>query len=169
MDKRQALFPVIAMSVLLAGCATSSEDYPSLALRDFERTGSFTAPDARPTLTPAPLPTDTRERLAALAAQLDQAHARFMEYAPTARRLANQATGTQPGDDRWASAQVAFAALDSERSQSAVVLGDLDLLYADTTLDFVVREEVEAARDASLVKIRQEDAILAELRGLVER
>ena len=163
-------FTFAAAAPLLAGCAASSADYPSLAIRDFERErGSLDAPEAAPSAEPTPLPQDKAARIAALTEQLRGAHARFMDEAPGARSAARAATGTAPGDDRWAQAQVALASLDSQRSQAAVALGDLDLMFTDATLAFEQRDAIAAAREEALVKLREQDAILAELREIVAR
>ena len=49
------------------------------------------------------------------------------------------------------------------------MLGDLDLMYVDTTLAFEAREEVAAARDRATAMLREEDAILARLREILPR
>lgn len=88
-----------------------------------------------------------------------------MDAAPGTRRLVEAAAGTDVTNDRWASAQVALASLESARSQSAVPLGDLDLLHADAAIALEQRATIEETRAAVTGLIAQEDAILANLRG----
>ena len=168
--KAPATLAIMVISApLIVGCAQSSADYPSLAIRDFERVqGSFDAPDAQPVIAPAPLPEEKSARIAALRDQLGAAHSRFMAEAPSARSAVRAAAGTTVGDDRWGTAQVALASLDSQRSQAAEVLADFDLLFADTTLAFEQREDVGKARNEAEARLREEDAILAELRGAID-
>ena len=160
---------VAAMS--LAACAASDDRYPSLDIRPAERvTGTFEPVDADPT--PAPAPTASADligRLAALRSQATEAHADFRSAAPRARGLAAAASGSATGSDAWADAQVALADLDSARSNAAIALGDLDILYVDATVDAQARSEILAAREEVIALIRDEDAILAELRSQVGR
>lgn len=157
-----------ALSVV--GCAANSDKYPSLSIRDFEREqGSFDAPPPAAAIEILPLPQDKVARVAALLEQLRASHARFLGEASSARRTISAAAGTQPGDDRWAAAQVALASLDSERSQSAVVLAELDQMVVDATLAVEQRDGVVAAREDTLARLREQDAVLEEMRGVVSR
>ena len=47
------------------------------------------------------------------------------------------------------------------------MLADFDLLFADTTLAFEQREDVGKARNEAEARLREEDVILAELRGAI--
>jgi hypothetical protein len=153
----------------ISGCAASNSTYPSLSIRDFERgQGSFDAPRGSTPIAIAPLPQDKAARIVALLDQIQASHARFMSEAPGARSAVVSGAGSAVGDDRWAAAQVALASLDSERSQAAVALADLDLMYAETSLAVERIEDVANAREAALARLREQDAILAELRGTLD-
>lgn len=158
---------LIALGAMaISGCAASNSKYPSLSIRDFERgQGSFDAPQGSAPIDIAPLPQDKAARIIALMDQLRSSHARFMAEAPGARNAVVAGAGSAAGDDRWAAAQVALASLDSERSQAAVALADLDLMFADTSLAVERIEEVASAREEAVARLREQDAILAELRG----
>ncbi|MGB3753586.1 MAG: hypothetical protein WA954_06780 [Parerythrobacter sp.] len=160
------LLPAVLMLSCLSGCAASTTDYPSLALRDFERSGAqFDAVAGLPDLVPAALPADTAAAIDALDARMAQASAAFASEVPAARRAVRSGAGSAITSDRRSAALVALASLDSQRSQAAVVLADLDLIYVDTTLAFEQRNRVAQVREKALQRVREQDAVLAELRG----
>ncbi len=157
-----------AMSALLAGCVGASERYPSLAIRDFERiNGTFEPVD--PILEPSPAPAGQGTQLEYLIAQAQTAHNAFMEAVPAARSLVAAIDAKDPESKAWGDAQVALSSLDSHRSQAAIALGDLDLLYANASTDFVEREAIAEARETVIATIVEEDAILMELRGRADQ
>lgn len=90
-----------------------------------------------------------------------------MDAAPETARLVNAAAGTDVTSNRWASAQIALASLESARSQAAVPLGDLDLLHANAAIALEQRQAIQAARTAVIGLIAEEDAILSDLRGKI--
>ncbi|MFZ9396610.1 MAG: hypothetical protein ACO25F_11180, partial [Erythrobacter sp.] len=142
------VLPLAAAIALLTGCAGGSERFPSLALRDFERVqGSFGAPDSRPTeLRPAPLGAAQANEVTAALEQARSRHQRFLSLVDAARGNVVAAAGTGPEDRRWALAQVEIAELDSRRAGTAALLADLDRLYADASLSFAERDQVERAQ-----------------------
>lgn len=153
------------IAVPLAACATPSDRYPSLGLRDAERVAGSFDPDTAQAPPPAPAPpsADLLARLAQLRQAAAKAHAEFLSAVPAAERLARAAGSV--GSDSWASAQVALAGLDSARSQAAIALGDLDVLYVDATLADEHRETIGAARAEVVALVEEEDALLARLRA----
>lgn len=151
----------------LAACSSGSHDYPSLAIREAERAfGTFTVPagDAVP-IRPASAPPAVIESLPEQIALADAAHQRFLSMSSETERLVMASQGSNPYSNAWAAAQVALAELESQRSQSAIALGTLDLLYADASLAFTEREQVDAARSRVLEMVKVEDDVLAQLRG----
>lgn len=160
---------LLALSIVaLSACASTNDRYPSLAIRDAERvTGAFeVTPPAPPPL--PPIAPETAGRLGQLRAQAASAHQTFLAAVPGARRAVSAARGAPITDDRWAAAQVALADLDSSRSQAAIALGHLDLLFADAALAQVQREEIVGARAEVSALIAEEDRVLAELRGAID-
>lgn len=157
----------LALAAPLAACAAGSADYPSLAIRDAERVeGTFEpAPAPEAPAPPVQPSADLLERLAQLRAEAASAHQAFLEAAPGTRSAVEAARGIGVESKLWAAAQVALADLDSARSQTAVALGNLDLMFADATLAFELREPIADARGDVAELVAQEDAILAELRG----
>ena len=160
----RALYPAL-LAVLLAACATPSGEYPSLALRDAERVEGSFEPDTAQAPPPAPSPpsADLLARLAQLRKAAASAHSEFLSGVPAAERLARAAGSI--GSDSWASAQVALAGLDSARSETAIALGDLDVLYIDATLAADQREAIGAARAEVVRLVGEEDETLARLRA----
>lgn len=123
---------------------------------------------------PAPAPAqppiasaDVQARLAQLEAEADAAHAAFITAAPRAHALAEAGSGADIESDAWAAAQIALADLDSQRSQAATALGDLDVLFVEATLEVQAREEIDRARQHVITLLREEDRQLAELRAKV--
>lgn len=154
-------------AILLSGCTSPQANYPSLAIRDAERVqGSLQPPIALvgPPVE-APLSADLAQRLAQLQSSAASAHRAFMGAAPGARRIVEAASGADVTDDRWASAQIALASLESARSQAAVPLGDLDLLHANAAIALEQRAAITETRDAVTGLVAQEDAILTSLRA----
>ena len=170
MSSRTAAITLLSMALCAAGCASSDKTYPSLAIRDAERvSGTLPAGGADTVQTaPSPLPGDLVGRVAALESSARESHQRFLAATPGARGAVRSGRGAAVASNSWASAQVALADLDSIRSNTAIALGDLDLIFTDATLGFVERGKVAQARDQVLAMVREEDAILAELRGVAQ-
>ena len=169
---RPALLAAIALVPALAACQTAPDGaYPSLAIRDVERAQGQLEPvpgdpiDVPPVEVPLDGPLD--QRLAALVEQGRSAHARFTEAAPRASRLASAASNSGVGSDAWASAQVALADLDSIRSEAAIALADLDLLFIAGSVEANGTAAIANARQTLLALIQEEDRTLADLRARV--
>lgn len=162
---------VFAALPALAACATGSDRYPSLAIRDVERAeGRFEPVASTPLAVPevaVPTGGTVAERLAALGASADAAHRAFLSSAPTATRRANAASGAAIGSDAWASAQVALADLDSARSATAIALADLDTLMVANAVQARDVSAIELVRQQVIAQVSEEDAILARLRAQV--
>lgn len=161
--------PLVALA-MTAGCA-SSNGYPSLAMRDAERvTGTFAPATESENTDSAPEPEIPAD--ATLSARIDglldsakAAHARFMDAAPRARRLASAAGSV--GSDSWASAQVALADLESQRSQAAIALSTLDEIHVEGVTTNTLPGIVAEARDTVIALIGEEDTLLLQLRAKV--
>ena len=90
-----------ALASSLGACATASEEYPSLAIRDVERLAAM--PPAEPVayVPPAPAPT-VLARLDQIAGEAASAHRAFLAETPQARSTVAAARGAEPGADSWA-------------------------------------------------------------------
>ncbi|WP_432200783.1 hypothetical protein ACRAQ7_00430 [Erythrobacter sp. W53] len=165
----RALLASALTSMMLSGCATSDTDYPSLATRDFERAeGQFEAPAARQLNVPE-LPTDfTGDLTTHLANLLEQArlsHTQFETSLPSARSQVAAARGLSAQDDRWSRAAIALGGLDASRSQTAIVLADLDTLYTAAAIQYENVQAIADTRAQVAALILLEDRALADLRG----
>jgi hypothetical protein len=164
---RRAL--AFALLPAVSACATPSDKYPSLAIRDVERAeGRFDAAPAAPLDVPE-IPAagsgSLAQRLAALGASADAAHAAFLAKAPGAARLAGAAAGAAIASPAWAAAQVALADLESARSATAIPLGDLDALMVGAAIQAQDVSAIEVLRQRVLAHIAEEDETLARLRA----
>ena len=164
-------FLALILPVCLAGCATASDQYPSLAIRDVERAaGRFEPAPPAPFPVPevaSPLSGSLTEQLAALGARARTAHAAFTASAPRAERAAAAAAGDAVGSPAWAAAQVALADLDSARSLTAVALAELDTLMVSRAVQAESLEAIEAVRQDVIAQVAAEDETLARLRARV--
>ncbi len=160
---------VVALLPWIAGCATTADRYPSLAIRDVERAeGQFEPAPSTPLDVPEVTPlagAPLADRLAALGADADAHHRAFLSAQPAAARLAKVAAGSAIATPAWASAQVALADLDSLRSRTAVVLADLDTLMVAGAVQAENVAAIESVRQQVIAKVAEEDAVLARLRA----
>jgi hypothetical protein len=148
---------------LLAGCATPSEEYPSLALRDAERvTGSF-EPAAPAPYVPPPTPAAVLGRLDQLAVDAASAHRDFLAEAPAASRTIEAASGAEFGSDAWAAGSVALAGLESSRSKAMIALADLDRLMVDAGIEGGELVRIVAVRDTVTAQVNEENATIETL------
>lgn len=165
----RTLVPLAGLAAILSGCASGSDRFPSLALRDFERVeGSFGASDSSASeLRPAPLGVSQAQEVAQALSEARSRHRRFLELVGPARAKVAAATGTGPEDRRWGLAQVEIAELDSRRAGTAALLADLDRLYADASLSFAERGQIEQARGEVGAMLDQQGRVLEELLALI--
>ena len=140
--RRTSHYPLITTVVLsalaLSGCAASSDKYPSLALRDFEKIpASAAAPTTMPAtnvLLPAEMSSDAVRQLMAERDSARDAHAAFMSALPNAQRTSSAARGSGPTANIWAEAQLAIAELTVHRSLTAAALANIDELIAQASI-----------------------------------
>ncbi len=154
-------FTVVALSAISAGCVASGDLYPSLATRDVERNGDMNASDPR--LSAAPLPSEIGREIVRLRDSAIIAHRRFVAAVPAARRSVGRATGASIASDAWSGGQIAIADLESLRSETAVPLSQLDVLYVAATIEFQERRAIAQMREEVKAILGEEDRILAEL------
>lgn len=124
---------------------------------------------ASPKPQPAPAPVATPARLETLLASARAAHERFLAATPGARETVGRGSGAAIETDAWSAAQVALADLESRRSQTAVSLGDADLLYADGELANAETTGIAEIRSQIATLIKAEDVEIAALRLQLSR
>jgi hypothetical protein len=125
------LRPVISALALLAlaGCASTSERFPSLSIRPGEKTetaeeGTPAAPAVASTVSSA-----GAQRLQAIAARIDQANTTFDTTAASARIVV--ARSGPAGSETWVAAQEALSTLSTANADLATAINDLDDLSRD--------------------------------------
>lgn len=153
------------LSGLIAACASGSDRYPSLSLRDFERVqGQFAVNDSvREDIHPDQLPVARAEQVREAIEAARTRHSRFITHAEQARSVIAAAAGTGPEDKRWSLAMVEIAELDSRLGATASLLADLDALYTSASLEFQQREEIADARMEASALVTEESRILQQL------
>ncbi|MBS0474798.1 MAG: hypothetical protein JSR28_06575 [Proteobacteria bacterium] len=152
-------------SLLLAACAKDHGTYPSLARRPVERINGV-APVVTPSPTPAPVASpELVGNLDRLVSQARAADAKFRAETPRTRTLIAAASGAAVASESWSVATVALASLESQRSQAMIALADLDGLYAAEGVKMGDTSAIAAARDQVIGLVRDEDAVLNELKG----
>lgn len=155
---------IAALASSLGACATPSDEYPSLAIRDVERAAAL--PPAEPVayVPPAP-PAATLDRLDQLAADAASANQAFLAEAPRTRSAVAAARGAEPGAESWSVAQVAVAGLQASRSKAMIVLADLDRIYVDAAVEGLALERIAATRDRVAAQVEEQDATIGTMLG----
>ena len=158
-------FLLAAISGSLGACATASEEYPSLAIRDAERAvGTMQPAVPEPYVPPATAPA-VLERLDQLAGEAASAHQAFLAAAPQTRSAVAAARGEGPGADSWARAQVAVSGLEASRGKAMIALADLDRLMVDAALEGAELERIVAVRDTVTSQVDEQNATIESLLG----
>ena len=150
----------------LGACASASDAYPDLAIRDVERAaGTLQPAEPAPYVPPAPPATvlDRLDRLDQLAAEAANAHRAFLAEAPQARSAVAAARGADAGADSWSRAQVAVAGLESSRSQAMIVLADLDRIYVDAAIEGTGLAHIAATRDLVGAQVDEQNAAIEDM------
>ena len=156
---------IAALGCSLGACATPSDDYPSLALRDAERVAGTLEPVTPAPAVPPATPPTVLDRLDQLAGEAASAHQAFLAEAPQARSAVAAARGSGPGADSWARAQVAVAGLEGSRSKAMIALADLDRLYVDAAVDGEAIDRIGAVRDRVASQVDEQNAVIDGMLG----
>ncbi len=161
MRRLYCLAALLMSTAILAACTTASDRYPTLEIREAERvSGTFDVADA---VEPVPMGSDTAANLPEIESAARASHKKFLEAVPSARNLIEAARGSTADSNVWAAAQIARADLESQRSETAIALAELDLKYANATMRFEQRDAVETALRRIEDMIAEEDRILSEI------
>ena len=161
-------FPNLAatgLALVLAGCVSDTAHYPSLARRAIEKASTAQAAPTATESAPTPASPQETARLAALVEQARDAHRHFMAKQQRAGQTVAAGSGAARGSESWATASVALAELESERSAAMIALADLDQLFAAARIEGSDTAAISAARDEVSSWIGDEDVVLAGLRG----
>jgi len=168
MDRNPASRLALLPLALLAGCATSAGEYPSLGIREAERVAGTLQP-APPAYVPPPPSAAALGQVDTLARQAEEAHQAFVAEAPRSSATVEAARGTSVGSESWARAEVALASLISARSRTMEPLADLDRLLVDAAVEGQDLARIAAARDAVEAHVAAEDAAIDRLQQMIAR
>lgn len=163
-SRHRVVLCVLSISALTA-CAGGGNRYPDLNLRDFERVqGTFTSAAApKESVPPESLGAANLAEVENALVDAGKQHARFLSEAGKTRPLVASAVGSGIEDNRWPVAQVAIASLESHNSQTMSLLADLDSLYADASLSYSERAQIDFARNQVADYHAAERHLIAEL------
>lgn len=154
-----------AAAASLAACASDAGKYPSLARRPAERvSGTFVPPPPPAAQPPAP---EVLGKLDGMVARARSADARFRDHLSGARGLIRAGSGAAVASESWAAATIALSDLESSRSEAMIALADLDALYAQERIAGSDTTAIEFARGQVLAIVAEQDAALADLRGVL--
>lgn len=158
------LLLVSAASALLSGCASSSDQYPSLAIRDAERvTGQFNpGPADEDVVSTAQQPSAAGD-ISRLVDRAQESHRSFVAARSATSRLVADARGSGSESEVRADALIALADLSSKRSDTAIALADLDLMAAQSATQFASTAALAEAQELVLELVTQQDVALAQL------
>ena len=149
----------------LAGCAQSTERYPSLSPRQIERM-NLDEPAASPPVPARPDPALDARLAEAARADADRDRRVGVALADADRRVA-QAAGTPAGSDRWLDAHVALGTLDGLRAEASEALTALEQAAADRG---VAGEPPYPALDTAIEQLRSAAAgLTARIDALQQR
>ncbi|GMN02722.1 hypothetical protein [Erythrobacter sp. MTPC3] len=149
----------VAVIVTLSGCAGDTGRYPSLAIRDVERaSGQFTPTSAE---TQSPIrPVASAAQLSDLLESARQSQLRFANARGDTERLVRSAQGRSIDSNARQLALVALADLATLRSDTALAIGDLDLLKAEAATTFAPQADIDAARAEISTLLDAQDSAL---------
>lgn len=148
-----------AMAVL--GCAGSDDRYPSLAVRDSERSGGQLSPAVA--TDPAAIVAVSPASISAALEAASQGNAQFIAALPGASSLASRASGAANDSDIRSRALVALAQLISLRSQTMGALASLDSLEADAATRFAATQEIETAQTKVTEMLATQNAAISSI------
>lgn len=154
-------FTAPILAVLAAGCSSSSDQFPSLAVREAERlTGQFTP--AQPG-EPAPTYSVPSSQIDAALATARAAHQRFIAARPGAQASARGARGSAVGTSPHSLALIDLADLSTYHSETSIALAALDRLEAQAATLFAPTDAVKAAQAEVAALIGTQDETLESL------
>jgi len=153
----------VLLATLTGGCAGDTGDYPSLAMRPFER--GVVAETQAP---PAPIrPATPSARIAQLREAGTASHSAFVAQESVAARLARAAAGQPFESNARAAALVAMADLDAKRSATAGTLATIDVLAAETATALAADPALGETQTEIAALLAREDEAIARLWGVM--
>lgn len=143
----------------VTGCAGASDKYPSLAIRDRESAQGQFSPVA--VTDPAPVaPVASVQDINALVARAMESHTKFKRAQVSTTVLVGQVRGQGIEGNARQRALLLLADLTALRSDTALPMGDLDLLKAEAATTFAPTEAIDEARESVLELLEEQDGAL---------
>jgi len=156
----------IALILALGACASTSDRYPSLAIRDAERVhGSAQAVTPEPEPQPVQPSADLAQRLVQLRGAAARGHQAFLSAAPRTKSLIDAARGSAVASDSWVAAQASLSGLETVRNETMTSMAELDKLLLQAELEGGAREAVAATRSEVGSLLDSENATLEQMAG----
>lgn len=152
------------LAAVLSGCAGDKGDYPSLALRAFERGEAVPVPASPP---PPIRPPSSSGQLADLIADASAAEKAFLAAEGDAARLARAASGQSAESNARTAALVALADLDVQRARTALALAGIDSLAAEAATALAPDPAVMSAQSRIADVLAGQDATITRLWGVM--
>ncbi|MEL7190146.1 MAG: hypothetical protein AAGK17_11380 [Pseudomonadota bacterium] len=150
----------ITAALCLSACAGDKGRYPSLAVRDIERTSGQFAGTNQAGDVPVAAPVASEADLRSFVMKAREAHLRFDAARSVAQNAVTSGAGAGSESASYADALLALADLSSLRSETALALGELDLLAADAKTQFAPETEILAAQsEVAALLDKQDEAI----------
>ncbi len=168
MGSRPLLYALIG-ALLTTGCAVDPDRYPSLAIRDIERTTGKFAVDIQRSETASPPSLSARPDVSQFIAKAQSAHTRFQAAQLGARKSVLNGRGQSADSLAYTNALLALAELSSLRSDTALALGDIDLMRSQAETDLMQADHIVAAQAEVMTMLTEQDAVMAQLWGSLDR
>lgn len=162
-----AICAALCLGVVLSGCASAEGRYPSLAVRDAERTQGTLRPT--PASESSAVAAINPEQLLAPATRAKESHSKFTAQQGEVNDLVLASIGRGPEDDLRARALVGLAGLTSLRGQTALALSDLDRLEVAAATEFKPTKEIRDQQASVQQMIAQQDAALDSLSEMLAK
>ncbi len=118
----------ILLALSVAGCAESTDKYPSLAPRPIEKRSDAETVVPTPEATPDPA---LDARLATMAAKVAQLDADFTAGAAKADAAAKAPGAQATGSDQWLAAQTSLAEIEALRGDMSGTVSDIERMVTD--------------------------------------
>ena len=127
----RTFLPLVATaSLALAGCASATGDFPSLAKRPYEKENPIEEVAVVETLS-TELSADLQQQVDALLSRSSAAHAAFENALPAVRSLIQSIGNPTTGSESWVNAHTVLSRTDSLRADDVAALGEMDRLVAN--------------------------------------
>lgn len=165
MEQQALIWPLfwVSIALVISGCAGDKERYPSLATRDAEPVTSEFSVAKAPHRAPLAQNFANQPRITGLTERAKANHASFIVSRSNALQSVKSARGKTSDSAAYTNALVALADLSSLRSETALILGELDLLASKAKTQFAPAMSIVTAQAEVETMLLEQDALLIAL------